>query len=1520
MGKIIKNIAQGLIKFVGYSLELILFLVILLIFLIRTLWFQNVVADYVASYYSEEFGTEVTVDKVKINGFEYSEVIGLQIKDLRGDTLIYSPKFSGSLAMLSLNSKFAILKAINSENTRVKLQKYKGDSTTNMQFLLDYFASDDTTASNFKIKINEINLLNIHFSFDNWNIEPIPYGMDYNHMDIKHLYGKVKSLRNRNGVTTFNLENIALVEKSGFQLDGMECYFLASDKKIKFEHLKLLTPYSNLDVKGLSFNYRDYGDLSDFTYAVLMKSEILPSRLNLKDLSYFVPTLKDFKNNLKIEGKLNGTVNNFNIKDLYIGMSPVTFYTGEIDIKGVPDINNSLIYLNIDKMQTSGKELEKLNYKALGLSEPIVIPQEVKKLGIVKVTGTLDGYLSEFYSNVNVETDLGSAYTNIQGGLDANNLFNYVGDVSTDKFRLGEMLSNNQIGSVTSLFSLKGKGTTLDELETLVIGHLTDFSLLGYNYNKIDLEGSIFHRMFDGTLSINDPNLDFLFKGKVDLNSRKGKYNFNADIQKANLHNLNWIDRETSSFRGKIAVINSTGNTIDNFDGKIILSEAEYTEDSTCNAFETIEITSSQAKKHREIIIKSEFADIEMKGDFMLANIDESLYSLGVRMYPSLFRAEKMVDVPDESFDLGVTIKDLSAITTIFYPDLVVAPFTKIGLNYQSSSEMLELSAQSESIAYGDIKVINFRIDTTQKFALYDPFYTFDLMADSLYLSKTSSFQNISVNSDLYNNNAHTKISWGDSDSTLWANIETDIDIRSPTNMLFEIHPSKVYHDKVGLWEINRDAFITMDTTSFNIDNLLVTNEKQSIKLKGDITEDPEDKLKVVIGQFQMNNLDPFMADTSLKFQGSLTATGYITDVYNNIYLDAYSMIDGLQINEYQIGNLETIAGWNPTLERIEITGDLYDNNDFSSLKIDSGYYYIKKDENLDFTLSFAETNIEFANVFMPEGFTDLQGLISGNLFLKGNADTPILDGKLFLDNAGLNIEMLNTAYHATGNILIEPDNIFINSLPVIDKMGTKAYLTGSFFHQNFERYSYDFFVGFNDPFLVMNTNYKMNPLYYGDAFITGDVAIAFEDTRPLEIQVNAKSEKGTNITLPLYGSQEVELQDFISFVNHDTIEEDYKVDLEGINLNLSMDITEDAKIQLVFDDVVGDAMKGIGTGHIDMYIDQFYDFYMFGNYEITEGSYLFTLKDLINKKFKIKKGGSINWYGDPYEADIDLTAIYGLKTSLYDIMPDNQREAYKQKTDVECEMHLTENLFNPILNFGINLPRSDENAKTILRNSVSTEAEMNKQVFSLLLLNKFLPGEYNTSGSSSGGSALGNTTSEMLSNQLSNMLSKFSDDFDIGFNYQPGDEVSSQEMALALSTQLFDDRMTITTNLGVSHQNAGDNSNSLIGDVDVEYKLNEEGNTRIHAFNKSNEYDITQQESTYTQGVGVFYQESFSTFSELMCKLKNLFIKKENECSKCNEQCNDLLTDEERQKCRVKQREEIKRCKEEKKTKKNAN
>ena len=214
--------------------------------------------------------------------------------------------------------------------------------------------------------------------------------------------------------------------------------------------------------------------------------------------------------------------------------------------------------------------------------------------------------------------------------------------------------------------------------------------------------------------------------------------------------------------------------------------------------------------------------------------------------------------------------------------------------------------------------------------------------------------------------------------------------------------------------------------------------------------------------------------------------------------------------------------------------------------------------------------------------------------------------------------------------------------------------------------------------------------------------------------------------------------------------------------------------------------------------------------------------------------------------------------------------------------MHLTDNLFNPEIDFDIVIPRVNESAKSALRNLVSSDQEMNKQVFSLLILNKFMTNRQDISDATVDVSL--STTSERLSSQLSNMISKFSDDFDIGFNYRPGDEISNDEVSVAMSTQQFNDRLSIETNLGVSQGNKlNNNPSSFIGDVDVEYKLNTDGNLRVHAFNESNEYDFTNlEQSPYTQGVGAFYQQSFNNLGELFCEFGNLFKLKNNECDSC--------------------------------------
>ncbi|MBL7884221.1 MAG: translocation/assembly module TamB domain-containing protein [Bacteroidia bacterium] len=361
-----------------------------------------------------------------------------------------------------------------------------------------------------------------------------------------------------------------------------------------------------------------------------------------------------------------------------------------------------------------------------------------------------------------------------------------------------------------------------------------------------------------------------------------------------------------------------------------------------------------------------------------------------------------------------------------------------------------------------------------------------------------------------------------------------------------------------------------------------------------------------------------------------------------------------------------------------------------------------------------------------------------------------------------------------------------------------------------------------------------------------------------------------TKIFIPLSKTSEVSDNSFITFVKKDTVKtnKNYEINLNGIRLNFDLEVTPDAEVQLVFDQKVGDVIKAKGTGIIKLNISSTGDFKMFGNYEIENGDYLFTLQNLINKKFDIENGSTIKWNGIPYKADLNINAIYKARASLKPFFPNDSSGIYKKRYPVDLKLSMTNDLLSPDINFDLALPTVDAGTRQQVMGYLNTETEMNRQVFSLLILNSFItPPQFNTGAGLDVANAAEANTFEILSNQLSNMLSKISKDFDIGINYRPGDAITKDELGVALSTQLFNDKLTIDGNVGVNNNNtnSNQNTNNIVGDVIIDYKLTDDGKVRIKAFNKAN--DNNNQFFTsgqYTQGIGVFYREEFDTIGEL--------------------------------------------------------
>jgi hypothetical protein len=308
--------------------------------------------------------------------------------------------------------------------------------------------------------------------------------------------------------------------------------------------------------------------------------------------------------------------------------------------------------------------------------------------------------------------------------------------------------------------------------------------------------------------------------------------------------------------------------------------------------------------------------------------------------------------------------------------------------------------------------------------------------------------------------------------------------------------------------------------------------------------------------------------------------------------------------------------------------------------------------------------------------------------------------------------------------------------------------------------------------------------------------------------------------------------------------------------------------LQLIFDSKVGDVLKGSGTGDLRIRIDKTGSVFFYGEYTIEEGDYMFTLQNLLNKRFVIDNGSTIRWDGSPYNALINLTATYKLKASMYDLvaptLDPSASSEFQKRVPINVKLILTDRLMKPSIRFEIESPSLNNSNQNIIDEYITTEEELNRQVLSLLVLNRFYAPENQTSGKT-GTNAAVVTTTEMLSNQLSHWLSQISSDVDIGVSYRPGDEITSNEIELALSTKMFNNWVTLSSNVGYGNYQAKDASN-IIGDFDIEVKLNKKGTIRAKAYTHSNN-DIYYETSPTTQGVGISFNEEFNTFSELLQK-----------------------------------------------------
>lgn len=1470
---------------------------------------QTALAKQATAYLSGRFHTKVDIGTVEIEFFKTIVLNDVYVEDLHKDTLVYAKTIKVNINKLNIAEQIFHIKSISLINATIALVKYGADEDFNYQFIIDSFDSKEKKkkkeSAPVDFRVDEINLENSNFAYKNEHDTLITTGMNYFDIETRAINGQITNFQLDHDTIYAGIHHLSAIEKSGFTLNNLSSSRVKVNSiQMNAQDLRISTPFSEI-ATDLTFNYERYRDYYDFIDKVKMKAQFNHSKLELCDIAYFAPELKGIHKKLTITGKVNGKVNDIRGKDMLISFGDVSSFAGDISLTGLPNVDETVIRLTVKNAITTYSDLKEIPIPPFENNEKLQISPEITKLGKMYFKGTFTGLYNDFYAYGNFSSDLGRLSSDLSLRRDETIKKEiYKGQLKSYDFDFGRFFDIPALGKVTANVNIHGSGLTLEEVTAKLDGTINSMELNSYTYKNIQVKGDAARRIFNGELSINDENIDFDFTGKVDFTKKRPAMDFISHLNKANLVALHFTDSTKTANLSTNLSINVTGNTIDNLIGTIQFDNTIYKKNRETYRLQSFNLSAYEQNGTKSMLLNSDFLDASLDGVFNVRDLPGSIQQLFLKYIPSFYdETIKSKRIPPQNFEYDLAFKNTSDVTALFTPYLKISPKTSVHGRFNSTENTFTFAASSPRLSLLGYVLSDLTINSSA-----DKELKLKILTHRLYISDSVWMNDFDVTALTFSDSVNLTINWDNKTEKInKGDIKAFMAVRKANSFEVKVQPSEFTINDTT-WSVKRTNEVLVDSSSIFVKDLALEHENQIVSLNGTVSEKKDDQLQLTLKNFNLKNLNGLLYPTGVKLQGTIDGQSVVTDLYNNMVFSSNNEFKDFYVNDNDFGNGNVESIWDKSKEALYMHGSF--TLGIVPNVLFSGYYYpMKKDDNVDMELNMQAIQLQIFEPFVKDYCSNLKGFMSGNIAVKGSLTDPKISGLINVNAKKVTVDYLNTSYNFNHEIVIENNSFGVDGLVLKDINHNEAVVTGKVYHTNFKNFQLDYDIEAK-KFLCLNTTETNNSLYYGKAFITGIVNVSGFIKDNILIEASVKTDKisseeklgirstteSTKFFVPLSSTGEIGENDFITFVKRDQpvkIKDEYKVKTAGLTLDFDLNVTPDAEIQLIFDQKVGDVLRTTGEGNIKLNINTNGEFKMYGDYIVEEGDYLFTLQNIINKRFYLEKGGTIKWSGIPYEADLDLKAVYKSRAALYPFFPDaayntggsnssSQSDKYKKRVPIDLKLLMTGDLMQPEINFDIGIPTVDASTRQLVLSYINSDQEMNRQVFSLLILNSFVT-PYQLANKDDGPNALGavgSNSTEMLSNQLSNMLSKLSKDVDVGVNYRPGNELSKKELELVLSTQLFNDKLSVDGNVGSNSNSQNSNANNIVGEVNIEYKLTDDGKVKIKTFNRANDNNnqVNISPGPYTQGVGVFYREEFDTFGDLFKRYLNIFKKAKKE------------------------------------------
>lgn len=1380
----------------------------------------------------------------------------------------------------------------------------------------------DSLKKPFQLLIHDFDFGNGKLSLHNFRKSPIKTTpeeeLDFTHLEAFDIQIAIDSFAMSEMVFTGNLKQFSATETSGFVLQNLSSPDVKiTSRRTELNGVNLTTPYSHIQ-DTIVFKYRDFKSFKDFENKVNMDLKFEESRIAIRDVIAFAPKLKNnnfFVDNsdevIRLDGIVKGRINNLRGEDLKLVLGRKSIIEGNFSSRDLAKKGNESLNLDLKRLKTDVWTLRQLvpNFNP---------PDNFNKLGNINFKGRFDGFFVDFVAYGDLKTDLGSATMDMRLDLkDGRDGAKYTGNLNLVDFDLKTWTSNEQLGNITVTSKISdGVGITASTARAKIEATVDSFTFRNYNYQDFKMDGRLTQNLFDGDFIINDENIDLSFDGSVDFSDTIPVFDFKAKINTLNLDELNLMKQDfgiTGEMDLEIRDIN-----ISNLEGNAQFSNLVFQRNGTEKyEIDTLSFSSIFGSNGQRIVsASSEMFEGEITGDFDIQEIPDAFFTFTKVNYPEIAERlnikPKRDSIKSKDFDYEINLINSKNFTFLIDPKLDTIKNFKVIGHYDGVNYIGNVEFELEELTYDNVEIGGIKLNTSTNKSIGSvnsmvPFYAI--------LNGKNKIPELNFDAELNRDTVVFEVgAVGERGTYDRFNIAGKVFFEDGGFKISLSNDSLVFFGEE--WDISETNFIQLGRRILETENFTMTNRNRIVSI-----EDINKKgIHLKLENFNTGFIDSIWNYRQMDFAGKYSVDVTTPDIFNLGNINALVQSDTFFVNGDDWGKLELNA--NLVDLKSQLTTNLSIQRGLRELNLD-GYVILPSTKKMSgkskelynpklHPSKYFNVNLDLLNYplnileyFIGQHTSDSDGLVDLHTSISGIPKQEIKSsGHAKIYKGAITVDYLNTRYFFGQETPTEVkilDNFFdFSGNTFTDKYGNIANVTGGIVHTNF-RYPGLSARLFSDRLLVLDTEKSHNPLYYGHAIGQVDATFSGKFTET-DLRIDAKTGKDSELFIPI--TYDTQNSSEISFIEFRTKDEDGKgklaKEIRGMEIRMNVEMTEEAEVSLIIDERAGDIIRGKGNGYLQMFIPRDGDITLFGEYVIAEGDYLFTLYNIVNKKFKVKSGGTINWSGDPFGAIINLNAKYDrLSTAVYNFIleyielgDDDLKAQSRQPTNVDLEMELTGDLLKPDINFDISFPRLTTGTvknyvDTKLRVLRQDQSELNRQVFGLIVIGGFIPsGQENLSDFDWTSSGI-NTVSEYLTTRVSlyitNLLSDaFSEvggvsgvDFDFAYNtYQTGEldldggqttALAGSEVQVNLNPRFLNDQLSVSGGVVRSTETV---SGTFYGsDFVAEYYLTENRRFKVRFYQRSEQ--AIDGNRNNRMGIGLNYRRQFNTFEEFFDGLK---------------------------------------------------